>query len=168
LIFSFILKTNRFNEADEFKFDDWDTFLGCIQEHLFRKDVKEDNKAADAGDDSDDETLWFQIPDAFRGQNYPDNKMNINEVHNILKEEIAAVKANELSSQVNLGSRVNASSVSRKSTIAKKDGDGADQMILKGYFLKKNWMGRSQMRLFCLYSNGEIKYFDNKDQKGSI
>ena len=93
---------------------------------------------------------------------------NINEVHNILKEEIAAVKANELSSQVNLGSRVNASSVSRKSTIAKKDGDGADQMVLKGYFLKKNWMGRSQMRLFCLYSNGEIKYFDNKNQKGAI
>ena len=39
---------------------------------------------------------------------------------------------------------------------------------MKGYFLKKNWYGKNQMRLFCLYSSGEIKYFDNKNQKGTI
>ena len=117
MIFDFILKTKRFNEAEEFKFEDWDTFLECIQEHLFRK-IKEESKAVDAGEDSDDETLYFQIPDAFRGQNYPDNNMSIKEVHSILAKEIAAVKANELSSQVNLGSQVNASTISRKSTVA--------------------------------------------------
>ena len=141
MIFSFILKTKRFNEADEFKFEDWDTFLGCIQEHLFRKEIKEEKK--DAGDDSDgeDDTFWFQIPDAFRGGNiYKDNRMSINEVVELLSNEIAAVKANELSSQVNLGSMVNASSISRKSTVAKA---GSDRMILKGYFLKKNWYGKN-------------------------
>ena len=42
-------------------------------------------------------------------------------------------------------------------------------MILKGYFSKKgNWLSKNQMRLFCLYSNGEIKYFDNNKLQGSI
>ena len=144
MIFSFILKTKRFNEADEFKFEDWDTFLGCIQEHLFRKEVKEESKdgvtAADNSDE-DDDIIWFQIPDAFRGGSvYKDNRMSINEVVTLLSNEIAAVKANELSSQVNLGSMVNASSISRKSSVAKA---GSDLMILKGYFLKKNWYGKN-------------------------
>ena len=67
MIFSFILKTKRFNEAEEFKFEDWDTFLGCIQEHLFSKEIKEENKAGDDGNESDEDLLMFQIPDAFRG-----------------------------------------------------------------------------------------------------
>ena len=57
LIFSFILKTKRFNEADEFKFEDWDAFLQCIQDHLFKKAIKEEKKDGDGGEDSEEEQL---------------------------------------------------------------------------------------------------------------
>jgi len=43
------------------------------------------------------------------------------------------------------------------------------KVILKGNLLKINWYGSKQMRFFELYSNGELKYYeDMKDFKGCI
>jgi hypothetical protein len=43
------------------------------------------------------------------------------------------------------------------------------QLLLKGNLLKINWYGSKQLRFFELYSNGELKYYqDMKDFKGCI
>ena len=45
----------------------------------------------------------------------------------------------------------------------------SDEVVLKGYLLKKNPFFVKQLRLFVLHSNGELKYYDDKDgHKGTI
>uniref|UniRef100_A0A7S3CM07 Uncharacterized protein n=1 Tax=Strombidium rassoulzadegani TaxID=1082188 RepID=A0A7S3CM07_9SPIT len=44
-----------------------------------------------------------------------------------------------------------------------------NKLILKGNLLKQNWYSKKQLRFFELYSNGQLKYYqDMKDFKGCI
>ena len=49
------------------------------------------------------------------------------------------------------------------------DFDGNDfqeikqEVLLRGYLMKKNWFGISQIRMFKLYNTGEIMYYKDAE-----